>query len=652
MPAVNPVKRRDLIALLLVLFIAALMRLGEPGVIEYLHDESYLSLLAQDALARRNLPLLGINSSVGIPNPPAGVYVMMIAYTLSSNPLFATLFIAALNVMGVGLLWLIVHRYLNRTVALVAGLTYALNPWAIFYSRKIWAQDFHTPFILLAFLLGFLGFREGKRWAQILCLPVLVFALQIHFAAWALFPVYVWFLWVRRKHGRVLNLTPLRQRLVGWWPVCLSVVLALLTFVPYYIGIQQVLADDPWPIYNAFDRTSGRELALSPDALTYNSWLITGLRLETWVAPEQKREFLEAVPPLTGLWTVIGGAAVVGLGAVWLRKWRYFAPFVTLWAVVPVLIFTPTWTDIYVHYFVASIPVLCLLAGIGVVWLADIIPGKPISRAGILAGFAVILITQGIWWRGMLRYLDTTYTEEGFGTPIHYLMNVRNAVEDYRDVIVLTDGFDVRYDREASTWPTMLHGKADCVRALEGDGVAVFPNHPFAVIVAPNAPENPVNNIYQTDNASVISLRPGEGEYLVHRFEVAPDWYAPELIDITPAHFDNGVQLTGYHLDLERLYLQWLLPGQTSEDYHYFAHFLDANGEKLGQKDNILWPGRFWCGGDQLVTWADIDLPEDIVTLRVGLYVIQNRFFYNSNLLDEANNPAGLWVDIPLSDEG
>lgn len=432
------------------------------------------------------------------------------------------------------------------------------------------------------------------------------------------------------------------------WPAGLSIVLALLSFIPYYFGIQEVLADDPWPIYNAFDRTSGRDLSLSSDALLYNSWLITGLRLETWVAPEQEKEFLQAIPPLTGLWYVVGIAAVVGLRAVWTRKFRHLALFVTLWAIIPILVFTPTWTDTYIHYFVASIPALCLLVGVGVTWLADSLPGKPMSRAGVLAGFGVILLTQGIWWRGMLRYVDTTYTEEGFGTPIHYLTNVRNAVEEYDDVIMLTDGFDVRYDREATTWPTMLRGQVSCVRALDGSGVAVFPQHPFAVIVAPNAPENPVDNIYQTDNASVIRLRPNEGEYLVHHFETAPEWYEPELIDINPARFDNGAQLIGYHLDPNRLYLQWLLPGQNAEDYHYFAHFLDANGEKLGQKDNILWPGRFWCAGDQLVTWVDIDLPDGVETLRVGLYVIKNRFFYNSNLLDDAGNPAGLWVDIPL----
>ena len=60
---------------------------------------------------------------------------------------------------------------IGRTVALLAGLTYALNPWAILYSRKIWAQDFHTPFVLLGLGLGLYGFIEGKRWAQAACLP-------------------------------------------------------------------------------------------------------------------------------------------------------------------------------------------------------------------------------------------------------------------------------------------------------------------------------------------------------------------------------------------------------------------------------------------------------------------------------------------------
>ena len=130
MPSINRVRRNDFLILLVVLFAAALVRLGEPGTVEFKLDEAWLTRLARDFAAGGALPLTGMPSSVGVPNPPASVYVMALPFAVTSNPVAATMFVAALNVAGVGLLWLIAHRFLGRTVALVAGLAYALSPWA------------------------------------------------------------------------------------------------------------------------------------------------------------------------------------------------------------------------------------------------------------------------------------------------------------------------------------------------------------------------------------------------------------------------------------------------------------------------------------------------------------------------------------------
>lgn len=190
MLTVNNINRRDLIVLTLILFAAGLMRFGQAGIVEFFHDDAMLSSLAQDMVAGKNFPFTGINSSVGIPNPPTSVYMMALPFLLNSNPMTAILFVMGLNVIGVGLLWLIAHRYFGKTIALISGFAYALNPWAILYSRKIWAQDFHTPIILLGIFLGLYGFWEATKrnelnnhsrwlnsheWAQILCLPILLF---------------------------------------------------------------------------------------------------------------------------------------------------------------------------------------------------------------------------------------------------------------------------------------------------------------------------------------------------------------------------------------------------------------------------------------------------------------------------------------------
>jgi hypothetical protein len=638
MLTLTSVTRRDILLLLIIVAIAAFLRLGEPGIIEFQHDEGMLSIMAQDMAYDGVIPLTGIPSSVGVPNPPISVYIMALPYALSDSPQFATLFIAALNVIGVGLLWLIAHRYLGRVVAFVAGLAYALNPWAILYSRKIWAQDYHTPLVLLGLLVGLYGFLEGKRWAQITCLPILIIAFQIHFAAWALLPLFIVLLWMGRKH-------------VFWRGIFFSVILAFLMLLPFLMGLSQTLEQDPQRLSNALTRQSQRSgLTFSSNAGLYTAYLATGLGLETWVAPEQPIDLLTKVPPPSVLWLIIGTVELVGLAAlIWMKDQHYFAPLLIAWVGLPLVIFTPTWTLAYPHYFIASIPALCLLAGLGVAFITEKLPRKAITQPALVAAFSLILLTQGSWWRSLLGYLDRNYTPSGFGTPMHYLTTVRDSLAKYDDVLIVSDGFWTLYDQEPAIWSALLRRTATCVRAVAGNGVAVFPNHPFAVATAPNAPEYALNHLYHTPDEMTFKLRRKDGVYTVNTFTAAPVWNGTPLTPIPLVKFSGGLQLTGYHLDQKTLYLEWLLPGRVSEDYHYFGHFLDAKGEKLGQRDNILWPGQYWCAGDRLITWVDVELPPQTTTLRIGTYTLDRNQFVNVPVLNSTGNSVSTWVDIPLT---
>lgn len=625
-------------ALLGILVLAALMRFGALGVTEFLHDEALLSLLAQDMVAGKGIPNTGIPSSVGLPNPPESVYVLAIPYAISSTPQFATLFIAALNVAGVGLLWWLARKWFGGWVALAAGILYAANPWAVLYSRKIWAQDFHTPFILLALVLGLYGFREGKRWAQLLCLPILFIGLQIHFAAWALLPVFMWLIVTGYKRVWLPGL-------VG------SIVLTGMVLLPFAAGLSDTLTREPYRLTNLLNREGGTPLTISADALGYNTFLATGLGLETWVAPEQQADVWAKVPPPALLWLPIVGFCLFGIVGTGRYRWQ-LGGLLMLWALLPLLVFSLTWTPVYPHYFIASIPAWCLLAGIGVQFIIELgskirylTPARTTPYLATLVG--VIALTQIMWWFGLLNYVNTTATPNGFGPPMQYLLDVRNAA-NARDVLVISDGFEVLYDQEPAIWSVMMRSSTDCVRTITGDGLAVFPVGSFDVITAPNAPENPVGNLYHSVDEQVFPLRPSEGEYRLDRFASAPAWTRAVMTPIQAVTFGGGAVLTGYHLQADRLYLEWELPGAVNADYHYFGHFLNGNGEKIGQADHILWPGRFWCEGDRLISWVDAVVPEGTETLRVGLYELVGGGFRNESILDSAGNPSGQWVDIPL----
>ncbi len=651
MPNITAFTKRDGLWLLLILLVASVLRFGEPGIVEYFHDDAMVTTLAQEMVAGERFPVTGIISSTGIPNPPTSIYVMAIPFALSSQPMVAVLFIMGLNVLGVGLLWGLSHRYFGRIIGLVAGLAYGVSPWAVFYSRKIWAQDFHTPFILLGLWLGIYGFwkastrAEAEGWsrhhiAQMLCLPILLFGMQIHFAAWALLPLYLLLLWQGRDH-------------VSWRALGLSLLLSVLVMMPYAIGLQQTLEQDPNRISDAASRSSEGGLSIAIEAWedTFNN--ATGLGLETWVAPDQIESIQQTIPRLDLAWWVLGGLAV--LGGIWLIHKRHrFVGLILLWALLPSVLLTPTWTEVFPHYFVASIPAVMVLIGLGFTWLREVVPKANLIRPILVVGLVLIWLSQVIWWRGLLSYLNTTEVSyPGFTTPLHYLESIRDELLQYEDIVVVSHGMAWNLHHEVAVWETLLAGEFECVRTLQGDGYAVFPEHEFAVMIAPDAPENAIDNLYIKDEPSLFPVREDGGEYRIYTFESAPEWDGETIQSIEPVLFDNGVRLIGYGLSENRVVLQWRLPAEAKGlDYQYTSQLLTADGEREGQYDAPFWHGRHWCADDVLLTWGNVNIPEEATTLRVGMYILGTGKdagqYFSADVLDVMGNATGQFVDIDL----
>lgn len=618
---------RPWLALSLVVVAAALLRLNALGVVEFSHDEATLSLLALDLARGKALPLTGMQSSVGVPNSPASVYLLALPYRLTNDPLLATGFVAALNVGGVALLWLLVVCRLGHWPALVSGLIYAANTWAVLYSRKIWAQNLHTPFLILALLLGLQGFGERRGWAQVWCLPVLLIAAQIHFAAWSFVPLYLLLLMLFRHN-------------LMWSRLVLSAALGAATLLPFALGLLKALAENP----HLASALASSGLAPSPFPLHVLLWFTTSTGLEHVVAPLQTEAFLRACQPPTLLWIgALGGSAV--LGAVWLwRAHQRLALLIVAWALLPVLCFLPGWTSVYPHYFIGSIPALCVLAACGV----TLFPNRPL-RWALMVATSAALLTQLNFWSAALRYVDSTFTPTGFGTPLRFLRDVRDKIPMRDHVLVIADGFDRRYDREPVIWSVLLYDTAQCVRTLAGSAMTLYPAYPSTVLVAPDAPANlPHLLIRPAALRDRLPLRPGEGSYSIYQLASLA---SPSDLTLAFGHkhrFDNGVRFIGYRLQPDYLALGWLLPGPAQLDYHSFVHYLDAAGHKLAQTDGPFWPSYHWCAGDVLFTHVALP-PEGTTTLRVGLYVLgPDGTYTNAAVIDDSGIPLALWIDVPL----
>ena len=645
---INPIKGRDLLVICIILLIAGWMRLGRNGIVEYFHDDAMLSTLALEMADGENFPLTGILSSTGIPNPATSVYLMAIPFSLSSDPNFAIQFVMLLNVVGVGILWVIAHRYFGRQAGIFASLAYAINPWAVLFSRKIWAQDFHTPLILLGILLLLYGFWESsdrKGWkqalAQTLSIPILLFAFQIHFAALALTPTILLALWAGRKQ-------------IIWRAMILSFFLSAGVLFPYIIGLTQTLEQDSTRISDAAGRSSVSEgLSITSEPILDTVYLSSGTGLETWVAPDQQDQLSKTYPPLTQAGLLFSGLMLLGVIVVW-QKHRQFMLLMLIWAFLPQCALILNWTPIYVHYFIPSIPAMLLLAGIGFSSILGLV-GQGRIVSGLTWGLVfVILGLQVAQWQNILNYVESHHIPyPGFTTPISHLNKIGDTLRESDDVVIISQGMSWNLHHEVAVWDTLLWDDVACARTLIGDGYAVFPAHPFSVLIAPDAVANPVNNLYLTDNPIHFETRQGDNGYTLYQWDDSPQWTQPPIQAINASLFDNGVQLIGYALEDNTLYLEWHLPAQhKGADYQYSAQLFDGDGNRITQLDKTFWHGRHWCDDDRLITWGTLSSDTDATTVKISMYRLgtgnEVGQFFNANILDELRNPIGQSVDIPL----
>lgn len=611
----NLFTRGDFYTLIVILALAAILRFVYLETTEYHFDEALLVSMAQDLISGEHFPTEGLPASMGFPAPPTMVFLVAIPYLLTSDPLAVEITVVILNLIGIALFYLIVQRYFSSTTALIASLVFVCNPWSIQFSREIWPPDLLTPFVLAAIWFGLLGFVEGRFFAQVLCLPMLFIAASMHYGVVALLTIPAWFLWRKRA---------------SWRAVTLSIAIVLLMLIPFFAGFSTEM-------FERFRRPvekQGASRTFTGEPFTILLHFASGAGVESMFEINDLSVYTDQVPVV--FWVIAGLPVLIGVVII---RAHPLAPLVYLWAFSSMIALLILPINPHPHYMVTAIPALALLSGISLTVLSQNYPV-------LLPVWSVVLVIQCVLWFRLVDYVRTNNTPD-FGPPLGYLLPIRTALTNSQDLVVVggatgLSGYDI--------WSTMLFRETTCVRELiiADGGIAVLPSHSFSLLRAPNATPYEFANLYQSAEEIVFPLREGEGSYTLDQIEILPQWDEPELIPISPVHFDNSVILNGYRFSNGRLYLDWALTQQGTQDYKYFIHLLDENGERIAQRDPSFYAGKYWCAGDRIVTWAEMELPPATTTLRIGMYRYEGRNIFGSNVIDEAGN-ATPWADIALS---
>ncbi|MFN8373508.1 MAG: glycosyltransferase family 39 protein [Anaerolineae bacterium] len=636
-----PKSRLEWAAFIGIILLAAVLRLGAPGVIEFKRDEAALSQLALGMARGHHFPLLGISSSVGIPNAPFNIYIMALPYVFSSDPTLATQFIGLLNVFAVALTYLLARRYYGITAALVASLSYAASPWGVIYSRKIWAQDLLPFFTLLTLGAGLAGFIEGKKWGQWLHLPLLVITGQIHYGAFVLVPLSLYLIVVGRK--RWTRALPL------------SLIPAALLTVPYLIGLAQTIAPNSGAVLNmAADSGTSRIIAPTTQTLEYALLTISGTDIHSLAGPQRFQDYLDSVPNVYPLFYLLATAVLTVFIGLSLRLWRHrdersaVDGLLLLWMAFPIVAFSFSWTAIYPHYLIPMMPAAYLLLGIGAQALWDK-PTRTWRSLFALAGAVVGAIAALQIWLllTLFSFLYFNATPDGFGTPLGYLLPIRQAVLEHQpdQIIVDVGGQAVGFDGEATVWNFLLVDVPD-VRFVDA-ATQVYPQQNAAYLSNCNLPEQTQSPdaASQRFDLRPIDLNSTEGCY---RLSTLPT-FDSQYVHANPDNlaYDNGTRVFGYTWDNQCLQVFWEISARTSQDYSFAVHFVDADGNGIANADALSWQGRYWREGDRVI--RRFCLPEAnpaIAGVNLGMYTYDGVNFYNANLLDASGTPVGQTLEI------
>ncbi len=634
----DPYDRRDWLLLGGVLLAAALLRCLWPGWTEFKADEARLLSLAWDMADGRLFPLRGITSSVGVPNFPASVWVYALPLRVWPHVLAPTLFTGLLNTAAVGLTYHFVRRYWGRQAAFAAALFFAVSPWAVIHSRKIWAQNLLPFFAVCWGISGCLALVEGRRAWLIVHLFCAAFAFQIHLAAASLLV------------GSAVLLVIYRRR-VGWRMLLAGAAAGLLPALPLLYD-QLILSDRT--LADLAGAGSGPGGGWSWNPLLHAVRLATGWEMHALAGPAAFDVYLEGVPDggwVIQFWLLLVFAGLIRLLRVSRRAGSTSAaPFLLVWMVVPLATFAWFPTPVELHYLLPFYPAWFVAAGLAV----EPIGRLPFGRWAIWPLIALSAVWQVWLWVGLLTFIQDHATPGGFGEPLIFQLEAAAAVraEAARtgapEVLIAGAGEDPALDAFPAVFA--LHLRDLPHRFVDANRSAVFPAQGAVLLYGPE--EFPLEAVVASVGraGAVIPRRLGEGSYRLFTLPAEPDPPVAIRFDPPPllANWVTFLGLTPPDPD-GHLQLLWRVGTPAADDFHFFNHLLTAGGGRITQADAAAFSAHSWREGDLVLSHFTLDPPPAGAgpwVLRTGMYRYPS--LENIPLLDVAANPYTDAYEISL----
>jgi hypothetical protein len=650
-----PLSRKEWLALIVLLLLATVLRVAWPRLTEFKFSEARLEALALELTHDGHLPLVGVPSSAGFDHSPISVYLYIPAFLFATDPIPATVYGGLVNVASVALCWWLARRWPGggRWAAAVAGLLFAVSPWAVAFSRKIWQVAF-VPLLALAFVgLAISALVGGRRWHLAWAVAIYALLVQVHPSAVSLAPAL--FLW----------LIIFRQQ-VRPGPLLVGGALGLLTAVPFLIHQVQ----NGWPIIAAYRALPDATWDLTAVRLAWE--MVTGRGIHALAGDAYP--LLEIVPQLGWFFNLVGWmtiGAVLGLAWRMVKTWKDETPnrqaaaridlMLLSWLLIPILFSLRHNMELHLHFFALVAPAAYLLAGRAAealgqeAWFHAGSWGRALKLVG-LAALGFVALAQVVALGLMARFVAIHETPNGFGVPLGRYMDVADAAvavaaeTDAAEVLVVGPGDSVVVDETPAIFDVLLRRRVPD-RFVVWHATALFPPHGAVALLSPEAGEASVWYTawpyYQVgEGYSLVVL---DGSWPQHGLEPVP----------APRTLENGIELQGYAWEVSAgtagnpFWLLWQVLWLDPDDTHFFVHMLNEGGGVWAQGDAVGYPTANRRKGDRAISKFDITFgdnasPGSQTWARIGMYLYPE--VVNVPVIDGQGNRVGDAVVIgPLN---
>lgn len=622
--------------LIIIILVGAIFRFGWTGVHSFSFDEARVSQIALKMVYEGEFARLGMQSSVGVPNFPATVWLYAIPYAIfGPNVQIATWFTGLVSLLAIPAVYQLGRWRGGEWAGFSAAALFALSPFMLVYGRNIWSQNFLAPLTVFWLYAGYRGAyplitssqtsvypqqHQGK-----IALAIFIFLGgfigQVHIAglAMALPTAYIFF---RFKLWR--RIWPV---LVGGMAAALCAFPALYTIWRFGDGARADL-DTALAEPSVWNHEVWRMMVQLP---LNNGWEFVWLgRNYEW--PTQTTAFIGMGYGMLGLLGVIGLMAVIKQAVN--RFQQDVDPADSLWLnlVIGSMLATPLlfWysgSDVALHYILPAFPGGILLISTGG---QTFVTGR-LRQSTAIYTFGLVLVVCALYAAQLTHALNKIQTElvlGGMGTPLAYpAAALDQALSSHDQAIVVAHSDQIEFEGDPAVFHVLGYGRN--VRLVDGTSSFLVADDPaeyvFTFDFIPAYGE--LSSLFAEPDTADSARRTGEPPYkLVSLPNRSPQGF--EQLN-NPIPLINGVQLIGYRVRQNGDQLEWvaqwdLLAEGTGQHVQQFNHlYLEGDSEPFEIKD-IYTSSRAWRDGDTLYTWTTFTVPEGRMPdfIHTGMYTL------------------------------